>query len=111
MGTFTHPITLIGPEGQRQTVEALVDTSRLFASVPESVLAALGTTELERGGDARLGHIDAELDGHRATIMCVVGADGEPPRIGRHTLDTFLLEANFEEERLGPMTFRLVQHI
>jgi hypothetical protein len=111
MGTFRHPITLIGSEGQRQTVEALVDATRLFASFPESVLTALGATELERRGGARLGHLEAELEGHRATIMCVFGADDEPPRIGRHTLDTFLLEADFEEERLGPKTFRLIQHI
>jgi len=110
MGTFFHPITLIGPQGQQRTVGALVDTSKLFASFPASLLVDLGVTELERRADASLGHIEAELEGHRLTIMCVFEADDEPARIGRHTLDTFLLEADLEGERLEPKTFRLVQH-
>jgi predicted aspartyl protease len=42
MSTFVHPITFIGPQGQRETLDALVDTGATFTSVPREQLEALG---------------------------------------------------------------------
>ena len=41
--TFTHPITLYSPLGdRRETVEAMVDTGSTFTVVPGVILEALG---------------------------------------------------------------------
>jgi hypothetical protein len=34
MGVFYQPITLIGPSGVRETVEAMVDTGAMFTVIP-----------------------------------------------------------------------------
>ena len=45
MGTFTHPITLISPAGDRtETLAGLVDTGATFSSVPAQVLTGLGVS-------------------------------------------------------------------
>jgi hypothetical protein len=110
MGTFTHPITLYSKSGEAsETLEALVDTDTLFAAFPRSLLERLGVHMDESRGQP-IGHVEAQLGEHRLTIMCVFGEDDQPARIGRHTLDTFLLEADFEKEELVPKTFQLIQH-
>ena len=42
MGTFTHPITIIGPTGERRAVQALVDNGSTFTSIPADILNELG---------------------------------------------------------------------
>lgn len=120
MGTFTHPITLYSASGdQSETLEALVDTDMLFAVFPRAVLDRLGvvadrTARRRIGGRETvrsLGQVEAKLTDLRMPIVCVFSDDDEPARIGRHTLDTFLLEADFEKRQLVPKTFRLIQHI
>lgn len=115
-GTFSHRIILIGPAGATETLEALVDTDTLFAVFPAPILGRLGvnadrTARLRIGGGERvrrLGDIQAELKGQQLTIVCVFGEANEPSRIGRHTLDTFLLEADVVKRRLVPKTLRVV---
>ena len=120
MGTFTHPITLYSASGEAsETVEALVDTDTLFAVFPQSVLDRLGVVvdrtahrRVNYGESvARLGHVEAELSELRMHIVCVFGEDDEPARIGRHTLDTFLLETDRQNRQLVPKVFQLIQHI
>lgn len=112
MGTFFHPITLIGPNGEADTIDALVDTGILFAVIPAAVLKRLGVEprETQRASIEPAAQVRAELDGEEGWAMCVFGPDDEPPRIGRHTLDSFLLDVDAENERLVPKTFRLVEH-
>jgi len=109
MGTFFHPITLIGPTGASETLEALVDTGAAFTTVPSTVLESLGVkphrTVRLRLADGRvveweLGRVLAEIDGLQEQILCVFGSSDAPPAIGAHTLEAFLLGVDPLEHRL-----------
>jgi predicted aspartyl protease len=72
MGTFFHPITLIGPDGHRVTIDALVDAGASFTSMPEGVLRDLAVQPVRRArlgladGSSHvqsLGEVTAEIDG------------------------------------------------
>jgi predicted aspartyl protease len=110
MGTFTHPMTLIGPRG-RETVECVVDTGAAFTTVPADVLERLGVqahrTARLRLADGqvvewRRGRVMAEIDGLEEAILCVFGSAEAPPVIGAHTLEAFLLGVDPVEHRLVP---------
>ena len=113
MGTFTHPITLISPAGDRtETLAGLVDTGATFSSVPAQVLTGLGVSPQRtirlRLADRRIiqhdvGELLAELDGTRRTIICIFGPPDAPPLIGEHTLEAFLVAADPVEQRLVPV--------
>jgi len=100
MGTFFHPITLIGSAGKRVTIEALVDSGSTFTSVPAELLRDLGV-EPRRQVRLRLadgqshtqdmGHMTVEVDGIEGSTYVVFGANGSPPAIGAVTLEGFLL--------------------
>ena len=45
----------------------------------------------------------AELDGVRATVMCIFGPDDSTVLIGAHTLEAFLLAVGPIEKRLVPV--------
>jgi hypothetical protein len=99
-------------------VECIVDTSVLFAVIPAPVLKRLGVKpdRFLRDPSAKrrrrgLAQIQAELMGHEGHAMCVFGDDDEPARMGRHTLDCFLLDVDPEGQRLVPKEFRLIEHI
>ncbi len=118
MRTFFHPITLTGPSGASETLEALVDTDLLFAVIPSPVLERLqvephreekfrnGTETIVR----RVTQVEARIGRHRGWAMCVFGDPDEQPRIGRHTLDSFLLEVDERRKKLVSKTLRLIQH-
>lgn len=113
MGTFLHPLTLIGPEGATETVEALVDTGSTFTTVPRPVLSRLGVAPFTKARmrlangqvvEQDIGEVTAEVDGlHRRTIICVFGEAGAPALIGAQTLETFLLGVDPEARRLVPV--------
>ena len=113
MGTFFHPITLIGPEGTRETLEALVDTGSTFATVPRPVLDRLGAEPFARVrlrlangqvAEGDIGEVAAEINGlHRRTIICVFGEPDSPPLMGAQTLETFLLGVDPDQHRLVPL--------
>ena len=112
MGTFTHAITMFDPSSQRsETVEATVDTGATFTLVPTPVLERLGVSPdrhvrfRQANGqviDRPLGEVIAQLDGVRGTVMCLFGLPDDPPVIGAHTLEGFLLAVDPVEERLVP---------
>lgn len=111
MGTFFHPITIIGPNGE-ETVEALVDTGILFAEIPAPVLDRLGVIAERRtylGSERGLAQVEARLGGHRGWAMCVFGAAESQPKIGRHTLDCFILDID-DNGSLVPKVLREVRH-
>ncbi len=118
MGTFFHPITLIGPTGRREKLNALVDTDVLFAVIPSPVLERLQVQphreeKFRKGSETivrPVTQVEARIGRHRGWAMCVFGDPDEQPRIGRHTLDSFLLQADERRKKLVPKTLRLVQH-
>ncbi len=112
MGTFFHPITLIGPAGQ-ESVDALVDTGSTFTTIPRPILERLGVVAFTRArlrlatGEAEitdLGEVIAELDGQDGrTVICAFGRPDAPPTIGAHALEAFLLGVDPEQKRLVPL--------
>ena len=112
MGTFTHPLTLIGPSGQRRTVDALVDTGSTFTSVPREILLELGI-EARREVDLRLadgtshtqqlGHVTIQLDGVEEITFVVFGEPASPSIIGAITLETLLLRIDPGAQQLVPV--------
>ena len=111
MGTFFHPITIVGPNGE-ETVEALVDTEHLFALIPADVVERLGVKLLgertTREG-RRITQTEARLGAESGWVMSEIGEPGEEPRIGRHTLDSFLLDID-PEGNLVPKELHEVRH-
>ena len=113
MGTFFHPITLFGPTGAPETLEALVDTGSSFTTVPAPLLERLGVRAFARVrlrlangqvAEADIGEVRAELNGlPRRTIFCVFGEPQAPPTIGAHTLEAFLLGVDPDQRRLVPL--------
>jgi len=111
MGTFFHPITLIGPTGATEALEALVDTGAMFTTVPAPILERLGVRPFDTiavrfaNGDVAewpIGQVQAELDGRRRPILCLFGSPDAPPLIGAHALDAFLLAVDPVEGKLVP---------
>ena len=112
MGTFTHPITLYSPLGDRmETVDAMVDTGSTFTVVPGAILEGLGVQprravnlKLANGQvvERRVGTVTAEIDGERESIICVFGDPEATPLIGAVTLESFLLAVDPVAQRLVP---------
>ena len=111
MGTFFHDITLIGPSGNRQTLEALVDTGAAFTTVPAALLQSLGVRphrhirlRIANGEIVEwpVSRVMAELDGLQEEILCVFGSEDAPAFIGAHTLEAFLLMVDPVEQKLVP---------
>ena len=112
MGTFTHPITLIGPAGQRRTIDALVDTGSTFTSGPRDVLLDLdvearrevrlrladGTSHVQQ-----LGRVLIQLNGVEEVTFVVFGEPESPATIGAVTLETLLLGIDPVGKRLVPI--------
>lgn len=110
MGTFTHPMTLIGPQG-RETLECVVDTGAMFTTIPAPTLERLGveafTTIRVRFAngeedDWRMGQVEAEIEGTRRPILCLFGSVDAPPLLGAHALEAFLLTVDPAEQKLVP---------
>lgn len=113
VGTFTHPITLISPNGDRtETLDGLVDTGATFSSAPAHLLTGLGVSPQRtirlRPADGRIvqhevGELLAELEGVTATVICIFAPEDSPVLIGAHTLVAFLLAVDPVEQRLVPV--------
>ena len=111
MGIFLHPLTIIGPSG-RETVEAQVDTSIIFAVIPAPILERLGVRPLDARPyhGAFVGQVEGRLGGERGWPMVVPGAETDQPVIGRHTLDSFILDIDEEVGTLVPKVLRVIEH-
>ncbi len=121
MGTFHHEITLLASNGSgAETVKALVDTGSTFTSIPSALLTRLGVIpqrtvrlRLATGEvvEQRTGEVTAELDGVRATVICVFGPPDSPALIGAHTLEAFLLAVDPIQQRLVPAEALWLLHV
>jgi predicted aspartyl protease len=112
VGTFFYPITLIGPSGERQTLEGLVDSGSTFTSIPRGVLETLGVEprrevrlRLADGSShtQQLGRVMIQLDGVEELTFVTFGEEGSPPTIGAVTLETLLLGVDPVTQRLVPI--------
>jgi predicted aspartyl protease len=112
MGTFMHPITLIGPSGQRRTVDALVDTGSTFTSVPGDMLRQIGVESRRevrlrladgRSHTQQLGRVLIQLNGVEEITFVLFGEPESPPTIGAITLETLLLGVDPAGQRLVPI--------
>ena len=50
-----------------------------------------------------VGELLADLDGVRATVICIFGPDDSPTLIGAHTQEAFLLAVDPVEQRFVPV--------
>jgi hypothetical protein len=113
MGTFFHPLTIIGPK-RDETLQALVDTDHLFAVLPYGLLERLdcwpNRSHRYKGTERGFGHVRARLNGEEGWVTYISAADDEPALIGSHTLNSFVLQVNDEGTALEPKVFREVRH-
>src|SRR5438445_719193 len=100
VGTSLYPITIIGPDGRRVTVDALVDSGSTFSSFPRDLLGELNVEPLREvrlrlaNGTShiqQLGRVMVELDGQEEITFVIFGDPGSPLAIGAVTLETLLL--------------------
>jgi predicted aspartyl protease len=103
---------LIGANGDRRTLDALVDTGSTFTSVPRDVLSELGVEPRRsvtlRLADGRthmqdLGRCTIQLDGLEELTFVILGEPQSPAIIGAVTLETLLLGINPVGQRLVPV--------
>ncbi len=111
MGTFTVQVTFEGPQGQLN-VDALVDTSTAYASLPANTLRSIGVMpqERQRGfrtptGDVTyrdIGQVHVRHGKHTVPILVVFDDDNSTPVLGHTALACLGVEADAENERLVP---------
>jgi predicted aspartyl protease len=103
VSTFFHPITILGPDGDRATVDALVETGATFATLPRDLLLWLGVTPRRQvplrlaDGSSHihdLGYATVELDDLDGPAYVVFGTNSSPSTIGAVTLEHFLLSVD-----------------
>jgi clan AA aspartic protease len=111
VGTFLHPITLIGPSDDRETIEALVDTGATFTAAPRDLLSRLGVRPSRqvrlRLADGRshvqqFGRVMIEFDGIEELTFVLFAEETAPSTIGAITLETLLLGVDPVNQQLIP---------
>jgi predicted aspartyl protease len=111
MGIFFQPLTLTGPTGVVETLDAMVDTGAMFTVIPAPILNRLGVQPFDTipvrfasGQQERwpIGQLQARLDGRERPILCLFGSADAPALIGAHTLEAFLLTVDPVEQKLVP---------
>ncbi len=115
MGSFVHPMVVVGPRGQ-VTVDALVDTEASYTWLAREVLDRLGITPsfrrhfaLADGREVDYDMADAQLRLNGETRPCPVifGDPGTEPLLGVVTLEIFGLGVDPLNYELIPVTARL----
>jgi len=116
MSDFTHPLTLIGPQGE-ETIDAVVDTGAYFTWIPASILRRLGVQPIDRIplqlADGRVtehevGEARARINGRERQTVCIFGNEETEPLIGAYTLEGFLLAADPVNKQLLPRIARVL---
>jgi clan AA aspartic protease len=110
MGTFQIPIYISPLEGgQRERLDALVDTGATYTMVPRDILARLGVTPEEKWpfilADGRemyydVGWIGLEISGRRTRTIVIFGDPGSEALLGAFALEGLRLAADPVNERL-----------
>ena len=88
-----------------------MDTGATFTSIPSPILQRLGVPpqrmvrlKLANGevSEQPMGEVLVELDGVRATVLCIFGPPDAPPLIGAHTLEALLMAVDPVAQQLVP---------
>ena len=113
MGTFTVPIQVMGPIGQREIeVEALVDTGATHTLLPGDLLKELGVEAVERVAfqladdrtvEYEVGEVRLCLDGRHRTTVVIFGPQSTQPLLGATTLELFNLAVDPIGRHLRPV--------
>ena len=113
MGTFTVPLEVADPQGQRyETVEAMVDSGATYTALPVSMLQRLGVVAhgvrsfvLADGRRVELGfgRTWMRLDGREEISPVVFQEEGAQPLLGAVTLEIFSLGIDPVKGRLMPV--------
>ena len=114
MGTFKWPLRISGMDGQQtREIEATVDTSAAFTTLPSRLLHEIGVEPIGQRrillADGRrifldYGEARASINGDSVTTLVVFGEDDAPPLLGAYTLEGLALAVDPVEHRLVPTT-------
>ena len=112
MGTFTWPLRISSMDGQQSLdIEATVDTSAAYTTIPARLLRELG---IEPMGTRRFlladgwrvemeyGQAWATIDGESVVTIVAFGEDNAPPLLGAYTLEGLALAVDPSSQRLVP---------
>ena len=118
MGTFQVTIEIGDPQGGRfEEIDALVDTGATLTSAPTSMLRRLGVTPIRKGtfefADGRQAQLDmgdtrVRVEGVEITTSILFGEEGSTPLLGAMTLEGLLLGVDPFNQRLVPITGKLM---
>ncbi len=113
MGTFSAPISIGSPDGQRWTpLDALVDTGASIASVPASVLRGLGVEPMRTErftfaqGETRemdIGQTWIRIAGREVITLVLFNEEGTTPLLGAHALEGVFMGVDPVGKRLVPV--------
>lgn len=111
MGLFSVTGQLIGPAGQRKTVDLLVDTGATLLVVPQDLARELSLrptrshTVILAGGQEQvweIAEVRLQLDGQEVTTPCFL-APGGPVLLGAVALESLFLSVDPVARRLIPV--------
>ena len=103
--------TFMGPDRRKETLRLLVDTGSTYTWIPAAMAKRLGVRpRVVRTFDVgrrpflrrRMGEVEIEILGRRATRIVVFGRPDEGPVIGHETLQGLLLHVDMGRHRLVP---------
>lgn len=123
VATFSLPVVVSNLiTGESVTLDMMMDTNKLFPSIPASVLRGIGVESRARhvvelvGGNwltIDQGEVHVVLEGFEklgVTVLCLFGPEREPPVLGRMVLDLLSLEVDEQHLRLVPVVRRWIEH-
>ena len=112
MGTFSAPISIGSPDGERWTrVDALVDTGASIASAPASVLRGLGVEPLRKErftfaqGETRemdVGQTWVRVGDREVITLALFNEEGTEPLLGALALEGVFMGVDPVGKRLVP---------
>ncbi len=113
MGTFSAPVSIGSPDGERWTqVDALVDTGASIASAPASVLRGLGVEPLRKErftfaqGETRemdVGQTWVRVGDREGITLALFNEEGTEPLLGALALEGVFMGVDPVGKRLVPV--------
>ncbi|MBI2908891.1 MAG: hypothetical protein HYX92_14710 [Chloroflexi bacterium] len=118
MGTFSHHLSVASATGNRfEEIDALVDSSATYTTLPGSLLTRLGVVAEEtrpfvladgRRVEYPIAQVRVRPDGRTRYTVAVFGEEGAQPLLGAVTLEEFGLAVDPVSKRLVPVPGLLV---
>ena len=111
MGLFRVHGRLIGPRGQGEEIDLLVDTGATLVVVPRELADRLGLAPMRQhtvvlaGGRREVwpvAEVHLQLNGDEVTTPCFIAPDG-PPLLGAVALESLFLAVDPVGKRLVPV--------